>query len=129
MIGDTPLPRATKVVLVEDDEEVRRSMTLMLRSWGYSVEVYYNGMELLSLRHNPDMDCLLIDYKLPQMDGLVLYDHLKKRGVSAPAILITGFYSNSLASRAKALGFCDVVEKPGMNDTLRDMLRTHATAV
>ena len=119
----THSPPAKQVLLIEDDEDVRRSLTLLLRSWGYTVDVFRNGMELLGLRHLPSPDCLIIDYKMPHLDGLDLLRQLRIGGMVMPAILITGFYSTSLAERAKRLGYCSVIEKPTVNPDLQSALR------
>ena len=101
-----------RIVLVEDDEDVRRSLTLLLRARGFTVEVYRSGVELLSNRVMPQADCFLIDYKMPKIDGLELLSRLRESGVLAPALMITGFFSNTLKARAEAAGYSDVIEKP-----------------
>lgn len=110
------------IVLVEDDENVRRSLTLLLRARGFTVEVYRNAMELLTNRSMPRADCYLIDYKMPRMDGLDLIKRLRELGVVAPALMITGFFSNTLKARAEAAGFSDVIEKPPLGDILMERL-------
>lgn len=128
MPSDRDSRPAQHVLLVEDDEGVRRSLTLLLRSWGYTVDVFRSGAEVLSLRKLPTPDCMVIDYKMPHLDGLDLLPQLRAAGMTAPAILITGFYSNSLADRAKKLGFCSVIEKPSVNEDLQLTLKTHLQA-
>ncbi len=107
-----------KIVLVEDDENVRRSMALLLRARGFSVQVFRTGTELLNRRTLPDADCLLIDYKMPDVDGLVLLKRLRQSGLAVPALLVTGLFSNTLRARAIEAGFSDVIEKPALGDTL-----------
>ncbi|MGH1421573.1 MAG: response regulator [Hyphomonas sp.] len=107
----TPL-QSGRIVLVEDDEDVRRSLTLLLRAHGFSVDVYQSGMELFSNRTLPEPDCYLIDYKLPKMDGIALLQKLKTRGINIPSLLITGYFSNTLQTRAEDAGFHGIIEKP-----------------
>jgi FixJ family two-component response regulator len=107
-----------RVVLIEDDDEVRRSLTLLLRARGYSVDVFRNGMEILSNRSLPQSDCILIDYKMPGMNGLALLQKLRAAGLMTPALMITGFFSNTLLQRAREVGYADVVEKPGLEQGL-----------
>lgn len=121
---DLPSNPSPHILLVEDDDDVRRSLTMLLKSWGYTVEPYRSGVELLSLRQVPTGDCLIVDYKMPDLDGLALLKQLKASGVTLPAILITGFYSTSLEQRAKSTGFCKIIEKPMVNQVLQDTLAT-----
>ncbi len=100
------------IVIVEDDEDVRHSTTLMLRARGFTVDVYRSGSELLSNRFLPPADCLLIDYKMPRIDGLELLPRLRAAGLQAPALMITGFFSTTLRKRAQLAGYVDLVEKP-----------------
>lgn len=128
MLTALPPARTPHILLVEDDDDVRRSLAMLLKSWGYTVEPYRSGAELLSLRHLPEGDCLIIDYKMPNMDGLALMRQLKAAGFTTPAILITGFYSTSLEDRAKSTGFCKIIEKPMVNQVLQDTLATTLSA-
>lgn len=107
-----PIAPSHKVVIVEDSEAVRRSLTLLLRTRGFAVEAFASAIELVSMRHVPDADCLLIDYKMPKMDGLTLLSRLRSLGCLAPAILITGYVTNELRRRALEAGFVSVIDKP-----------------
>jgi CheY-like chemotaxis protein len=101
-----------RLLLIEDHDEVRRSLTLMLRSNGYAVDSYRSGIELLSTRELPSADCALIDYKMPVVDGLELLRRLRVKGLSIPALMITGVASTTLKERAREAGFSGVLLKP-----------------
>ncbi|MEM0985250.1 MAG: response regulator [Pseudomonadota bacterium] len=107
-----------RVLLIEDDEDVRRSLTMMLRARGYALDVYESGLELLSTGYLPDADCILIDYKMPKINGLQLLTRLREAGFFAPALLITGFYSHELEQKARDAGYAAVIEKPASADLL-----------
>ena len=128
MTGIMTTLRQSKIIFVEDDTDVRRSITLMLRSRGFSIEAYRSGFELLSNRIVPNADCLLIDYIMPSIDGLDLLRQLRTKGLLAPALLITGFVSTTLNKRAQAAGFADVIEKPPperlLVEKIQNLLRT-----
>lgn len=118
-MNTTRLPiKRGRVILVEDDREVRDSLTMLLRAWGFSVEVFQTGTQMLMNRYLPDGDCLLIDYKMPYLNGIELLTRLRRAGSDVPALLITGVFSNTLMEKALAAGFSDVLEKPGLDRVL-----------
>lgn len=107
-----PAEKPKHIILIEDDDSVRRSLALILRLRGYTVDVFRNGVELLSSQSLPDASCYLIDYKMPSIDGLQLLARLRSNGVTAPAFMITGFHSPGLLLKAIEAGFLDLMEKP-----------------
>ncbi len=122
-----PQPRidrsaSSRLVLVEDDENVRRSMTMLLRARGFMIDAYRSGAEFLMLQGQHGGDCLLIDYKMPRLDGLEVMRRLRAENDLTPAIMITGYYSDSLHIRARAAGYTGVLEKPAMPGTLIRMI-------
>ena len=116
----------SRLILVEDDENVRRSMTMLLRARGFRIDAYRNGTELLLMNGQHGGDCLLIDYKMPRIDGLELMRRTRELNDQTPAIMITGYYSDSLHERALEAGYSSVVEKPStpkvLEATIRQML-------
>jgi len=106
------LPESNRILVVEDDDQVRRSIKLFLRGRGYAVDTYSSAAELLSLRPRPQADCMLIDYKMARMDGLDLLKRLRAEGDDTPALMLTGYFSQTLRDRALNVGFADVMEKP-----------------
>ena len=117
---ETPRTAGGRLVIVENDDNVRRSLTLVLRARGYSVNVFRNAAELLSSRTPPQADCLQIDYRMPQMYGVELLKRLRARGNTTPALMLTGYYSPTLRQRAVDAGYFEVLEKPTDSRTLID---------
>ena len=114
------LPR---LVLIEDDDNVRRSMTMVLRARGFPIDAYRSGTEFLLMRGQHGGDCLLIDYKMPRIDGLELMRRLRAIDDQTPAIMITGYYSDVLQARAISVGYSSIIEKPTRPAALIQLIR------
>lgn len=110
--ADRPRPR---IVLLEDDSGVRRSLQMLLQGRGFDVRAYGSADSLLAEMHPGAADCLIADYRLGPLDGIDVLEILRARGWAGPAVLITGFGSSKVADRAAKAGFCQVLEKP-LND-------------
>jgi len=109
-----PAPEIVKQVILvvdDDDEAVRDSLRNLMESEGFEVRAFSNGHDLLSEASLPAIGCLIVDYHMPAMNGLELVSALRGRGVSIPAILITGNSTKYVRDRAAAIAVL-VVEKP-----------------
>ena len=78
-----------KVLIIEDDPAVRSSLKFALEVEGFLARAYQTGAELLKDTDIPEDGCLIVDYKLPDMNGLDLIVELRRRKIDLPAILIT----------------------------------------
>jgi len=102
-----------KVVhLVDDDEAVRRSAGFMLKTSGYQVASYTSGVELLKEAKEIRPGCILLDVRMPEMDGLQVQEALKERGIGLPVIVMTGHGDVNVAVQAMKAGAVDFIEKP-----------------
>ena len=110
------------VVVVDDDPAVRNSLKFSLEVEGFTVRDYSSANELLREAEIADAGCLVIDYHLPEMNGLEVLSRLRERRVAAPAILITSHPSASVRRRAAAAGVC-IVEKPLLGNALMEGIR------
>lgn len=123
MIHERPV-----VFVVDDDQAVRASLKFALELEGLDVQVCAGGAELLAHQRLGDAACLVIDFKMPLMDGFELVAELHERGLYTPAILITGEITSRLRRRAQAAGVRYVVEKPlldsGLLETLHALLQS-----
>ena len=101
-----------RLLLVEDDAGVRRSLQLLFRARGFDVRAYAAGAALLADPTARDACCFIADYRLDETDGIDVLCRLRESGWSGPAVLITAFPSPDLTERALAHGFSQVLEKP-----------------
>jgi two-component system response regulator FixJ len=115
------------VIVVDDDDAVRRSLKFALELEGLDVRLYGGGGQLLADRDIPDRGCLVVDYYMPGIDGIELVSRLRHRHVALPAILITAKATDDLRRRAAGAGFQQVLEKPLEDSALIDGIR-HALA-
>lgn len=110
------------VHLVDDDATVRRSVGFMLKTSGHQVHSYESGVELLKCSGKLEVGCILLDIRMPGMDGLEVQQALHESGVSLPVIIMTGHGDVSLAVRAMKAGAVDFIEKPFERDKLLSSL-------
>ena len=84
MTGADPL----KVVVVDDDEDVRTALRRLLRSMGHDVELFASAEEYEDCPS--DADCMILDLRLPGLNGYELRERLRLRGSVIPIVFITG---------------------------------------
>ena len=106
------------VHLVDDDAAIRRSVGFMLKTSGHRVDAYESGTDLIRKCSHLDEGCILLDIRMPGMDGLEVQQALQDKGVSLPVIIMTGHGDVSLAVKAMKAGAVDFIEKPFAKDAL-----------
>lgn len=98
--------------LVDDDEAIRRSAGFMLKTSGFRVRAYSSGVELLKEGKELQPGCILLDVRMPEMDGLQVQQALRERGINFPVIVMTGHGDVGVAVHAMKAGAVDFIEKP-----------------
>ena len=106
------MAEAPLVHVVDDDEALRDSLGLALRTAGYSCSVHESGVAFLAAPFDPDVGVALVDVRMPGLDGIELLRALAARGVRLPVIIMTGHADVPLAVAAMKAGAVDLVEKP-----------------
>ena len=110
------IPRKPSILIVEDDASLLGALVFALEADGLAVHAYRAALPALA---SPvQTDCMVIDLKLPDLDGLSLIERLRGHGVNAPAILITTNPDNRVRRTASAAGV-EIVEKPLLTGELR----------
>ena len=113
---------APKVHLIDGDAAIRAALTFSLELENFEVKSYESAEQVLGQEPLPRTGCLVIDWRLPGMDGLECLARLRNRGVSLPAIIMTSTPSRALRTRASAAGAI-IIEKPLLCDALTQAIR------
>lgn len=100
------------VFLVDDDEDIRSSLSRALGKRGFQVETFASAEAFLDHYDGEASGCLLLDYGMPQMNGLELQQHMINKGFSIPIIFITGHGGIPESVQAMKAGAVDFLEKP-----------------
>jgi signal transduction histidine kinase len=118
---DRPLG-GVKLLLVEDDEDSREMMTMLLEHSGANVITARHAMMALEMLEREPVDVMLADVGLPQMDGYALVGRIRSNGLTIPAVALTGYASASDRAQAIEAGFNDHLGKPVSPDELVKVL-------
>jgi two-component system response regulator FixJ len=118
------MPCERCVYVVDDDEAVRDSLSVLLESKAYAVRSFGSAPEFLAAAPSLPVGCLIADIRMPEMDGLELQQHLIDRSLQFPLIVITGHGDVSLAVRAMKAGAVDFIEKPFASEAILNSLDT-----
>jgi two-component system, LuxR family, response regulator FixJ len=110
------------ILVIDDDSAIRNSLRFLLEIEGFEVRLYPTGRDLLAEEDLPSFGCLVVDYKLPDMNGLELLASLRHGDVKLGAVLITTNPPSALRERA-ALAGVPVVEKPLLSEALMQGVR------
>lgn len=100
------------VHLVDDDEAIRRSAGFLLKTSGFHVVTYASGDDFLKIARNAASGCVLLDIRMPGLDGLDVQQAMNNRGIGLPVVMLTGHGDVGLAVRAMKAGAVDFLEKP-----------------
>lgn len=121
MKKDNPADKPT-VFIVDDDEPVRDSLKMLMRSVGLSAETFSGAAEFLEA-YDPDRPgCLVLDIRMPGMSGMELQEKLNEIHAILPIIFITGHGDVPMAVKAIQYGAADFIQKPFRDQDLLDRI-------
>lgn len=100
------------VYVVDDDREVRRSLSFMLGTADLNSRPFGSGVDFLEALDDLKSGCILLDIRMPQVDGFHVMSELAQKHIEWPVIVMTGHGEVSVAVRAMKLGAVDFIEKP-----------------
>lgn len=117
-----------RVLIVDDEPDIRLLIRVNLVAAGYEVLEAENGREALDLVEGEEPDLVLLDLRLPGLDGWEVLEQLKERGVAerVPVVAISAHASPTTKDRAHEVGFRSYVSKPFTPEELLEVVTRHA---
>ncbi|MFA5901280.1 MAG: response regulator [Hyphomicrobium sp.] len=112
------------VHVIDDAQEVRDSLSVLLQTVGYRVRTFASALEFLAVVRPGWSGCVIADVRMPAMDGVELIKELLLRGINLPVIVITAHSDVPVAVAALKAGAVDFIEKPFRDEILLASLRT-----
>lgn len=100
------------VHLVDDEEAIRKSAGFVLSRAGYKVQSYASGVQFLKSAKSAPRGCVLLDVRMPEIDGLEVQAAMADRGIDMPVIVLTGHGDVAVAVQAMKAGAVEFLEKP-----------------
>ena len=110
------------ILVVDDDDAVRASLRALLETAGYRTSLFESGIALLDDSDIGLGACVVLDVKMPGLDGLEVQRRLNDRGVTLPVVILTGHGDIAMAVRAMRAGASDFLEKPVSRDRLLESI-------
>ncbi len=111
------------ILIVDDDASLTKVLSGELQSVGYDVQIATNGKEALEKSEKGFFELILLDWKMPGMDGLEVLKELQKKSYPGKIILMTGYADLNVAMDARRLGASDFLSKPYDIDELLITIR------
>jgi FixJ family two-component response regulator len=100
------------ICVVDDDPSVCKALSRLIKSAGFRVKTYGSAREFLDVGHTEGADLLVIDVRMPDMNGLDLQSHLAASGHTIPIVFITAYENGKAKTNAMAAGAVDFFQKP-----------------
>ena len=107
-----------KILLVDDDDSLRRVLEFQLTEAGFEVSIAENGKQALEIFASETIDCLITDWRMPQMSGAELLKRVSAINSETPIIVITAFGDVEIAVEAMQNGAFDFITKPFDRDSI-----------
>ena len=112
------IPQNSMVFAIDDDVSVRRGLTRLLRSAGYKSETFESASDFLARQPHSGPSCVIVDVRMPGLNGIELQEDLIKRRRAEPLVFITGHGDIPMCAQAMKAGAVDFLRKPFRNEEL-----------
>jgi len=114
-----------KIIIIDDDKDMCETLQdILLLSGEYDVSCFHDPIKALDVIEYEDFSLVIIDYKMPEMDGIEVIQHIKDLQKNAVILMLTAFISKDLISQAKEAGALEVLSKVLLPSNLLEHIRT-----
>jgi len=110
--------RSGSVYLVEDDNAVRASLTALLRLANWKVADFPSGAAFVAALGDLEPGCVILDMRMPEMDGLAVLERMAEHGIDWPVLVMTGHPDPGIAAAVLKRGAIEFLEKPCREEDL-----------
>jgi FixJ family two-component response regulator len=110
------------IFIIDDDQSMRRAFLLLLQAAGFDAKAFTSAEEFLKYSHISDGDCIILDIRMPGMNGFDLMEKLMSKEIQMPVICITAFDDAKSRERARELGAAAYFTKPVDDQALIDAI-------
>ncbi len=112
------------ISVIDDDESIRRTTTLLVESFGFRATAFASAERFLKSGQLNDTSCLILDVRMPDMNGLELQSKLAAGGHDIPIIFITAYHDKASRGRAMQAGAVAFLDKPFTGEQLLETVRS-----
>lgn len=119
---------APRILVADDDAGNRRLVEIVLNRMGWRYRTASDGLEAVEMAARESFDLILLDLRMPRLDGFEAVDHLRKQGITVPVIALTALDYPELASDCQSAGYTGWMIKPITPGGLEQVMETYLTA-
>jgi DNA-binding NtrC family response regulator len=112
-----------KILVIDDDRGIRQLLDTLLSLKGYEVVLAENGQKGLDLFRQEQPDVIVLDLKMPEMDGLTVLKEIRRIDSQQQVIMFTGAWTAKIEQQIHALGVTEIVKKEFSQDLLEAALK------
>jgi len=111
------------VYIIDDDRMARESLKWLIESASLAVKEFQSGLDFLEQVTTSMPGCILLDVRMPDINGMELHTQLKLREIELPVIIVTGHADVAMAVRAMKAGAYDLIEKPYSDSLMLELVQ------
>ncbi len=112
-----------QILVIDDDQGIRYLLETVFRRKGYDVVLAENGQKGLELFRHKQPDVIVLDLKMPGMDGVAVLQHIRSLNRDQPVIMFTGAWTSKTEQQIRALGITEIVKKEASLHRLEEALK------
>lgn len=111
------------ILIVDDNEDLADGLAMVLEDEGYQVSLAYNGTDAINVFDASHFDIVFVDVKLPDINGMEVYQHINKKDPEARVVMMTGFRIEQVLAEVIEKGDVEILRKPFEMKRVEEILK------